>query len=197
MVDFVYVNDRTLPLTINLDSTFCKPSNHAKLTLSMALRSDAVSEMTDSNRYIRLFNFEKLMDVKHMDRMVCLARDPQDFTVESALDVILDFVDSFTEVIEILRRPQEKSSADTKRASREARKTERMLKRKTNKVSRRALLKLWSKQVVHWRQLCDRDNAAAVRIARSEFYSVVRNKNMHKAWKIVRRKLPGKRGGIS
>ncbi len=48
-----------------------------------------------------------------------------------------------------------------------------------------------------WRQLRDRDDAAAVGKARSEFFSSVRNKNMHRAWKIARRKLPGKGGGIS
>ncbi len=118
VVDFAFVNDRVLPNTLGLDCTFYKPANHARLTVTFNLETDSVPgnyvEAGNAKRYLRMFNLNKLLNVKHTDGLISLARDPTDFTVQSALDVILDFVDIFTELVEVRRRPQEKLPVDTK-----------------------------------------------------------------------------------
>ncbi len=199
LIDFVFVNDRVLPKVAGFESIFCKPCNHAQLKVSLMIDNYRLPAAVnvESKRTIRLFNLEKLLNLKHSEGILELARGDEDFTVQQGLDIILEFVDSFTEVVEVSRKPRRVEAADTKKASRDARRTERRLRRETNETTRKTLLKLWSEQVQEWRRLRDRDEAAAINKARSEFFSSIRNKNMHKAWKIARRKLPGKGGGIS
>jgi hypothetical protein len=137
------------------------------------------------------------MNLSHSEGILTLAQDCEGLSVQQGLDIILNFVDSFTEVVKISRRPKNIESSDTKKASREARRTDRRLKRETNKVTWAYLLKIWSEQVRVWRRLRDRDKANNMKEARSEFFASIRSKNLHKAWKIARRRLPGKGGGIS
>jgi hypothetical protein len=188
-----------LPRVISFDSNFYKPPNHAQLRVTIFLENydPPVAEVEPPKRSVRLFNLEKLLNVQHSEGIVRLASDRTNFNVRQGLEVILDFVESFTEVVEVSRRPQRIESVETRSACCEARRTERRLRRETNDTTRSTLLKLWSEQVRTWRLLRDKDEVKAIEKARSEFFSSVRNKNMHKAWKIARRKLPGKGGGIS
>jgi hypothetical protein len=116
--------------------------------------------------------------------------------VQSAFEVLLDFVHEYTDEVELKPKREKKVPADTVQARKNARRTERRLRKEKNEQVRNSLRSLWGQQVQIWHKLRDWDAASDIDRARAQFYESLRNRNLHKAWKIARRKLPGKGGGI-
>ncbi len=129
VIDLVYVNDRILPQVVRVDCSFHKPCNHARVQVSLRVeqRTSAAAPITTgetTKRFIRLFDLEKLRNVRHTEGMIQLANDPSNLSVQEGLEILIDFVDSFTQVVEVSRSKKKKCPADTRRASRAARQTE-------------------------------------------------------------------------
>ncbi len=203
MIDYVFVNRDLLPSVHNYTNVFHHPSNHSMLTVTLSLLAGIRTPRNEpeprrGERKLRLFNLDKLQDLEHTEGIRRLAVSTEGFTVSSALDAVLEFVSEYTEEV-VISRPDkaQRAPGDTVRAVRAARRTERRLRKEGNETVRQSLRELWCKQVAEWRKLRDRDSANEVKEARARFFEAVRNRNMHRAWKIARRKLPGKGGGIS
>jgi hypothetical protein len=205
LIDYIFVSRSLLIAVDEFCSEFVEVTNHAKLKVTLNLSTQRIEQdpvqptsvqSPPKSRKIRLFNLEKLRELEHTEGLVRLATTTDGFTVQSALQTIVDFVDEYMEEIEVKPSSTPTVPADTLRARREARRTERRIKNERNPEVRVALRKLWCDQCKTWRELRDRDEARNVCKARVQFYESIRNRNPHKAWKIARRKLPGKDGGV-
>jgi hypothetical protein len=143
-----------------------------------------------------MFSLERLLDLDHTDSIIALANQPQDFTVRSAFDAILNFVDQFTEVVTLRPSVPRGPSAQTIEARRHARRVERRLKVERDAEIRRALRAEWIIACDRWRSFRDGDTRRTVAEAKRKFYEAVASKDLYKAWKLARRNLSGKGGGI-
>jgi hypothetical protein len=76
---------------------------------------------------VRLFDLDKVDTFTHTPEILHLADSPEDFDVRSAYETVLDYVDSFTQVITVKHRPAGKAyeSQATVKAKQEARYLER------------------------------------------------------------------------
>jgi hypothetical protein len=204
LIDYVFVNRSVLPFVHTFKCFHYEIRNHAKLTLTLRLPRTIGVDNTPATltaalrpRVLRLFNLDKLKELQHTEGLLRLASSGRDFDVRTAFDTLLEFVDEYTEEVTLKPGKDERERKVTVRARQEARRTERRLRKEKNEEVRSSLRALWSQQVKQWHELRDRDNAKEISRARVQFYEAIRNRNLHKAWKIAQRKLPGKGGGIS
>ncbi len=199
LIDYVFITRQVLPEVRSFTSENVEIANHSKLTIRVG-NSPRVSQgraPIQAARTMRLFNLEKLKDLQHSNELVRLANSTAGHSVDSALEVLLDFVAEYTEEVQLRPDKSGKIPADTLRARREARRIERRIRKERNDEVRRKLKLLWGEKIQTWHALRDRDSARDISRARAMFYESLRNRNLHKAWKIARKKLPGKGGGIN
>ncbi len=70
------------------------------------------------------------------------------------------------------------------------------MKKERDSDMRRFLRAEWFRAVDAWRMLCEKDADKSIADARKSFFEAVRNKNFYRSWRIARRNLAGKEGGI-
>ncbi len=198
LIDLVLCNSVMYPRFIDVSARFSNESNHARMIVKLEYEIEAVTQATPvqpANR-VRMFNLERLLDLEHSDAIVALADRPEDFTVRSAFTAVLDFVNQFTEVVTVRQAKPQGPSAETVAARRHARRVERRLKVERDLEVRRALKAEWIVACDRWRAMRDYDTQQSVSEARKKFYDAVSSKDLYKAWRIARRNLSGKGGGI-
>jgi hypothetical protein len=199
LIDFILSNSLMYPRVLSVVSNFHLESNHAMLRVHLEYDTDftSTSSVGRPPGRVRMFNLERLLDLEHTEAIKALAGRPHDFTVRSAFEAILDFVDQFTEVVTVQTRPQTPYvSSETINARRQARRIERRLKVERDTEIRRALRAEWILACDRWRSCRDYDIKVTVEDAKKKFYDAVSSKDLYRAWKIARRNLAGKGGGI-
>jgi hypothetical protein len=198
LIDLTLSNSLLYPRVLDVTASFSHESNHARIItrLEYDLDASAPTEIARPPNRVRMFNLERLLELEHSEAIRSLADNPENFTVRSAFDAILDFVDQFTEVVAV-REPRAKGpSTDTINARRHARRIERRLKVERDAEVRRALKAEWIIACDRWRSCRDYDTQQSVKEAKRKFYEAVANKDLYRAWKLARRNLTGKGGGI-
>ncbi len=200
LIDLFFVNDLLFPHLASLRTQFPCESNHALMVANLeldVLRSEEMSNPGGIKR-VRLFDVARLSELEHTDGIRELARSTENFDIRSSLNTILDYVDQFTQVVRVRERRgrQETASAETTAARRDARLVERRMKVERDAEVRRSLRHEWMRMCEAWRALRDRDAQRSIEEARNSFYEAIANKNLYRAWKIARRNLSGKGGGI-
>ncbi len=198
LIDLVLCNSLMYPKLLRVDSSFPCESNHALLVAKLEYEVErvATSRVLPSANTVRMFDLDRLLDLEHSEAILALANQPEDFTVRSAFNAILEFVDQFTEVVTIRPPRAPGPSLETVNAKRHARRVERRLKVERDAAIRRALRAEWIVACDRWRACRDTDAKNSVEEARCKFYDAVRSKDLYRAWRIARRNLAGKGGGI-
>ncbi len=200
LIDFVYVNDLLFPYVDGAKARFPEESNHALITIRLELEVPRTQdEQTPTSRgTIRLFDIARLNELEHTEGINSLAESTDGFDVRSALNVILDYVDQYTQVVRTVgaRREKKFQSAATAAAKRDARLVERRMRLERDAELRRAYRAQWLVACAHWRAFRDKDAQLAIDESRRNFFEAVSDKNLYRAWKIARRNLSGKGGGI-
>jgi hypothetical protein len=200
LIDFVYVNDLLFPFAIGSKARFPNESNHALITIQFELDVPRAPDNHDlpSRNTVRLFDIAKLSDLEHTKGINSLADSTEGFDVRSALNVILEYVDQYTQVIRTTasRREKKYESAATTAAKRHVRLVERQMRLEKDAELRPAYRAQWLVACAHWRAFRDQDTQLAIEESRRNFFKAVSDKNLYRAWKIARRNLSGKGGGI-
>ncbi len=200
LIDFVYVNDLLFPFAIGSKACFPNESNHALITIRFELDVPRAPDNHDlpSRNTVRLFDIAKLNDLEHTEGINSLADSTEGFDVRSALNVILEYVDQYTQVIRTTasRREKKYESAATTAAKRDALLVEPRMRLEKDAELRRAYRAQWLVACAHWRAFRDQDTQLAIEESRRNFFEAVSDKNLYRAWKIARRNLSGKGGGI-
>jgi hypothetical protein len=154
-------------------------------------------EIQDAIRRTKVVDLQKLMELEHTEELRELARSTDSFDAQSAAAVISDFVNRFTTVVvSRVREHKPYESLETLDAKRTARRIERRLKTERDANRREQLRVDWLIEVEKWRKGRDADIKATVAETRASYYDAIRNKNLYKAWRIARRDIAGKGGGI-
>ncbi len=199
LIDFYLANDLLYPYVSNLHAQFPCESNHALLIANLeieVLRSEESSNRGGVRR-VRLFDIARLNELEHTEGIKELARSTDNFDIRSGLNVILEYVDQYTQVVRVKDgHSRDSSSAETTAAKRDARLVERRMRIERDAEVRRTLRNQWLQLCEAWRALRDRDAERSIEEARRNFFDAVANKNLYRAWKIARRNLSGKGGGI-
>ncbi len=200
LIDFVYVNDLLFPFVDSSRARFPNESNHALITVRFELDVPVANESDDPPRRstVRLFDVAKLNELEHTEGINRLSDSTDGFDVRSALNVILEYVDQYTQVVRTAgpRREKKYESAATVAAKRDARLVERRMRLERDTELRRAYRAQWLVACAHWRAFRDQDTQLAIEESRRNFFEAVADKNLYRAWKIARRNLSGKGGGI-
>jgi hypothetical protein len=118
LIDYVFVSRPLLSGVNSYSVDFIEVANHAKLTVSVRLNATVPVQVPQAEsgvggRKIRLFNLEKLRSLEHTESIVKLATSTDGFTVQSALQTVIDFVGEYTEEIEVKPRSAPAVPADT------------------------------------------------------------------------------------
>jgi hypothetical protein len=129
---------------------------------------------------VRFFDLDKVNSFTHTPEIVQLAATPEDFDLESAYTAVLDYIDSFTQVIAVKQRPRglPYESQETIKAKQEARFIECRLKEERVETRRRRLHEEWIRAAEAWRMLHEKDAKVTVAEARLKFFTAVRDKNL-------------------
>ncbi len=202
VVDFIFANANLFPNTHTPQARFHKPSNHALLSVDIDVENFVRVNVDNGDTVrasrVRFFDLDKLSALSHSTRICELARSPEDFDVTSAYETMLEFVDSFTQVVTVKHKKNTPAykGPDTGRIKREARRAERQLKVERNEQRRVRLYAEWLRLCEVWRECRKRDARVSIANARSKFFDAVRNKNLYLASRIARRNISGKGGGI-
>ncbi len=199
LIDMFLVNDHLYPYVSNLSCSFGLVSDHAILVaqLDLEVLRDQASNTVPRPKSVRLFDIARLSDLEHTEGITALANSPDDFDIRGGLEVILDYVQQFTQVVPMRTQQQHTGeSAATKAAKRDARLVERRMRVERDQELRRAYRVEWLRTCEYWRECRDYDAQRTIEESRRNFFDAVANKNLYRAWKIARRNLAGKGGGI-
>ncbi len=200
LIDFVYVNDLLYPFALGAKARFPEESNHALITVRFEIEvlRDYDGQVPPVRNTVRLFDITRLNELEHTEGINSLAESTDGFDVRSALNVILDYVDQYTQVVRtvVTRREKKTESAATTAAKRDARLVERRMRLERDAELRRAYRAQWLVACANWRAFRDQDAKIAIEESRRNFFEAVSDKNLYRAWKIARRNLSGKGGGI-
>ncbi len=199
LIDFVYTNAVLHPVLLQVDSEFHLPCNHAInfVRLDMAVQMPTPAETQAVVNRMRVFDLQRLMELEHTNDLRRLAASSEGFDVHSAAEVIRNFVESFTSVVSTkIQQEKRVESTATINARRAARRIERRMKVERDANKRTQLRLDWLTAASKWRESQALDEKRKVEEARAKYYEAVQNKNMFQAWRIARRNLAGKGGGI-
>jgi hypothetical protein len=199
LIDMVFANANLYVTIDRVECQFHAPLNHALLVINMSVGHVPRTVKTNNavSRTVRRFDLDKLEFAEHSDEMLQLASSPEGFSVQQACNVIWDFVRGFTTEVTInVKEEKPNESRDTVEARRDARRIERRLKVEKDNAVRAALRRDWIVSVDCWRACRDRDIQLTVNEARQKYYEALKNRDLYRAWRIARRNLCCKGGGI-
>ncbi len=199
LIDFVYANAILHPVVLRVDSEFHLPCNHAVnfVTLDIVVQMPTLAETYAEINRMRVFDLQRLMELEHSSDLKRLAASSKGFDVHSAAEVIRKFVESFTSVISNkIQKEKRNESTATINARRIARHIERRMKTERDAHKRDQLRLDWLAAASKWRESQAEDEKRKVEETRMKYFEAVQNKNMYQAWRIARKNLAGKGGGI-
>jgi hypothetical protein len=144
------------------------------------------------------FDIDKIATLSHTDALVQLATNPEDFTVRTAYDAILEFVGTYTVTRTSSSRCEKNDELPPrlKAIRRVARRIERKIKRSRCSEARAVLQPQLAEVMDVWRS----ERAAVEEEKRAKIREQFRQAriagNHHLAWRLAKLNLSGKGGGV-
>jgi hypothetical protein len=196
IIDHVFFAPEMCHRLLNTRLSLRDESTHCVLGWDIVVEGEIQrSEMVVPEAHLLTFDVEKVLNLSLPQQLVDLAVNPQEFTVDSAYDTILDFISRYTKKVTVSGK-KKRFSQELAELQTTMRRVERLWRQ--DPFSDEGVIR--GKELSRLARLCkerrDLEHRQEAERVRNKFWEAHFAGESFKAWRIAKSNVSGKGGGI-